>query len=41
MSEANKGYNSAQRFIVHKDLKTTQIYIHVANKDIKKLAHLL
>jgi site-specific recombinase XerD len=30
-----------QRSLGHNDLKTTQIYTHVANKDIKKLANLL
>ena len=30
-----------QKLLGHKNIQTAQIYTHVANKDIKKLANLL
>ncbi|MEM5793484.1 MAG: tyrosine-type recombinase/integrase [Candidatus Aenigmatarchaeota archaeon] len=39
--EAGADVRYIQHLLGHKDLKTTQIYTHIANKDIKKLANLL
>ena len=39
--EAGCDIRNIQKLLGHKDLKTTQIYTHVANKDIKNLANLL
>jgi len=39
--EAGANIRYIQQLLGHKNLRTTQIYTHVANKDIKRLANLL
>ena len=43
ISERGERYNerTIQQLVGHKSLRTAQIYTHVANRDIKKLAKLL
>jgi len=39
--EAGADIRHIQKLLGHEDIRTTQVYAHVANKDIKKLANLL
>ncbi|RLF27790.1 MAG: integrase, partial [Thermoplasmata archaeon] len=39
--EAGADIRYIQQLLGHKSLRTTQIYTHIANRDIKRLANLL